>query len=250
MKLHRLSPLVSLSLLSSSVVTFQQRRFFYRRLAPAATTKMSHNGCCHNNSDSEDSAVSSDDDHKRIRLPVLKYGYRTEPLDWDELVDILTVQKDLYKLSRSVEQQLIYEVYKRDLLLQWSCVMDHVLCDKFPNVFEKRFDARIERYAAYPPLQDVAASGAIHMSLVQNDFPYYMVDHIEHWVLWKLGGVCSDSDIDKAKSQLLGSGRFFADELLHWANPPHLKSLPEVDHIHILCRALPTTTNRTAHDEE
>lgn len=52
---------------------------------------------------------------------------------------------------------------------------------------------------------------------------------------WKIGGDCSQDDIVDAelelKSKLGGSCDF-----IHWVNPPHLKSLPEIDHIHILVR--------------
>jgi hypothetical protein len=24
-------------------------------------------------------------------------------------------------------------------------------------------------------------------------------------------------------------------EFMHWINPPHLKSIPDIDHVHILC---------------
>lgn len=192
------------------------------------------------------SSASSDDDHKRIRLPVLKYGYRTEPLDWAELVDIILVQKDLAKMSRSVEQQRDYEVYKRDLLLEWSSVTDCVLCQKFATVFTQRFDAATHRYRANPPLRDIAS---VHTALVKNDFPYFMVPGIEHWVLWKLGGstlCCTDADIQTAKAELrqkITSNTNSTNEdgtnedtipMLCWVNPPHLTSLPEIDHVHIL----------------
>ena len=69
---------------------------------------------------------------------------------------------------------------------------------------------------------------------MKNDFPYYMEDGIEHWILWKLGDSCDDRDIDEAKKELRKKNKFM--EFLHWVNPPHLKSLPAVDHIHILGR--------------
>lgn len=99
-------------------------------------------------------------------------------------MDIITIQKDLAKLSRSVEQQKEYEIYKRDLLRKWRTVTDHVLCSTFPDIFEKRGDAATKLWYSYPPLTDVTT---VAMTLVKNDFPYYMEDGIEHWILWKLG---------------------------------------------------------------
>jgi hypothetical protein len=93
--------------------------------------------------------------------------------------------------------------------------------------------------------------------VLRNDFPYYTAENIHHYVLWKLHGICSDEDIAQAKEdvkqeQELGDyvenddncgGGSSADEnrqavvvdCLHWVNLPHLKSLPDIDHVHILC---------------
>jgi len=230
--LHAYQRLLRLSVLSTSVAF----NSVCQRATLPALTRMNHNCCCGDSSGGEESSAcsSSDDDHKRIRLPILKYGYRTEPLEWDELIDIIHVQQDLAKLSRSVEQQRDYEIYKRDLLQKWISVIDHVLVTKFPDVFEQRFNATMDRYYAYPPLSEAVATGdTTQKVLVENDFPYYNAIGIEHWILWKLGSRCTEEDIDEAKMQLQER---FANDILHWVNPPHLKSLPEIDHVHILGR--------------
>ena len=89
--------------------------------------------------DSDDADDNTPRDvEKRIRLPNLKYGYRTVPLEWEEIV--YAVQHDIALLSRSVTQQQDYEIYKRDLVMgrdnQWQSVLDHVLCTKFPHIFQ------------------------------------------------------------------------------------------------------------------
>jgi len=95
----------------------------------------------------------------------------------------------------------------------------------------------------------------------RNDFPYYFEDGIEHWCLWKLGlhhqaddngdleeeaGV-TEKDIEWARQQLVmdeglslngttitnNKGKII--DMLHWVNPPHLKSVLGIDHAHILC---------------
>jgi Protein of unknown function (DUF3605) len=219
-------------------------------------------------SDGESSVATSsssddddDDSHKGIRLPVLKYGYRTEPLAWDEIVAILTVSDpDLARMSRSVEQQREYEVYRRDLLRTWNSVLDHVLCSKFPALFvpqkNKKKKSKTansnaqdgnadhdddpddleDRWVAHPSLSEIGALGIAETVLVRNDFPYYMEDGIEHWVLWKVGGSCTDAEIEGAKMELSTRRDFGENNVLHWTNPPHLKSLPEIDHVHFLGR--------------
>ncbi len=73
-----------------------------------------------------------------------------------------------------------------------------------------------------------------HRLLAKNDFPYFMEDGIEHWCLWKLGSDdVNESDIQWAKDELKKSGDVL--ETMHWINPVHLKSLPDIDHAHIVC---------------
>jgi len=98
--------------------------------------------------------------------------------------------------------------------------------------------------------------------VVRNDFPYYFEDGIEHWCLWKLGctddanyddndggpedqGEVTEKDIEWAQRQLVLDGnsslnsavrnRGVIVDTLYWVNPPHLKSVPGIDHAHILC---------------
>ena len=174
----------------------------------------------------KDSASSASEDN--IVLPTLKYGYRTEPLEWPELVQIIRVEHNLDKLARNEQQQRAYMIYMRELKKEWKSVMDFVLCSKFD--LEQRTDDASGLWYAHPPVHQVSG---IHSRLVKNDFPYYFQDNIEHWVFWKLGEECSLSDIEHAQQTLqeqLGD----VIDTLHWINPPRLKSLPEVDHAHIL----------------
>ena len=174
-----------------------------------------------------------------IRLPVLAHGYRTVPCGWDELVDIVLHQKDLAKLSRSEEQQYNYELYKQNILLQWDTMTDYVLYTKFPNVFTKVDGTLIDsppqrRWKVHPPIESISTK---QMALVKNDFPYYMDDNIEHWILWKLGGeAINDVDIENAKQDLCTYHNLRENDFIHWVNPVHLKSIPNIEHAHILGR--------------
>ena len=216
---------------------------------------------------------------KRIRLPNLKYGYRTVPLEWDEIV--YAVNYDLARLSRSVTQQRDYEIYKRDLLQreQWQSVLDHVLCTKFPHIFrpitvpvtvdtagvnivsapvveeeeepqqapdDPGSEPQIGRHQqrAHPTLKEALAALALSpattttktTALLRNDFPYYMADGLEHWVLWKLGGPCSGDDVTRAQQELADQHGLDPNYMIHWVNPPQLQSLPAIDHVHIIGR--------------
>jgi Protein of unknown function (DUF3605) len=207
------------------------------------------------NTDHQNETTSS------IILPNVKYGYRTEPLRWGELVDIICVQKDFAKLTRSKEQQCSYEIFKSSILLQWRSITDYVLCTKFPNVFTRKSiiindsdeegNATItrcrQRYIADPPLEYLTNNTTNHQTytaLVKNDFPYYMESGTEHWILWKLGADCtiSDIDIENAREQLCRHLR--KGYIIHWINPPQLKSLPLIEHAHIIGKVTDESVHR------
>lgn len=154
--------------------------------------------------------------------------YRVKPLEWSELVNIIR-EGNLHLLSRSIEQETEYQIYRKNLKATWISVYDHILCSKFN--FERHEDANGLFYA-YPPLSEAKS---VQTAVLRNDFPYYLAERIEHWILWKLGGDCDDQDIEDAKRQIqheLGD----VDDFLQWINPPHLKSLPDIDHVHLLCK--------------
>ena len=167
-------------------------------------------------------------------MPTHPHGYRIFPFDWKELQDI--VPRDLSLLCRSVEHQYQYEAYKLYLKKEWASVNDHILCSKFG--VPAKVDVETGLRKAMDP--DKLPRDFPKLSLLPNEFPYYVQEPIQHWVLWKLGDLCGDGDVEWAKNELkerLGTIHSF----IHWINPPHLKSIPDVDHVHILC--LPENEN-------
>ena len=207
---------------------------------PATTTRTTTN---------TEYRIHDDDDEtkKRIFVTNPKHGFRIVPFAWKELQQICDEDHggDLSKLSRSVPEQYKYTLYRHDLESTWKSITDHILCSKF------NFDSRVEvetglRYA-HPSLSKVLS--VIEMdddddetneynnkiAVLPNDFPYFVDENIEHWVLWKLGkDSCSEQEIDQAK-KMIQLQRPTVIDFIHWTNPPHLKSIPEIDHVHILC---------------
>jgi hypothetical protein len=118
---------------------------------------------------------NEEDEECAIKLPVLQYGYRTTRASWSDLESIVA-SKDLARLSRSRQQQTEYERYKQNILKTWKSLLDYMLCEKFHHVVEmdessgKKY-ARADRH-----------HGHIR-KLLPNDFPYYMHETIEHWIL-------------------------------------------------------------------
>ncbi len=168
--------------------------------------------------------VHSDD----IVLPPLKYGYCETPLLWKEIQQIVLVEQNFDRLTRSASQQREYEMSKRAIQKEWTSMLDYVLCTKFDLPFE--LNKGLKR--AVRSREDDEASP--RTALVRNDFPYCFEASVQHWILWKLGGTCTDDDILEAKNELLLKSQPPIQDLLHWVNPPRLQSLPGIDHVHIL----------------
>mmetsp|Transcript_8382 Transcript_8382/g.12125 ORF Transcript_8382/g.12125 Transcript_8382/m.12125 type:complete len:139 (+) Transcript_8382:202-618(+) len=127
-------------------------------------------------------------------------------------------------------------VYRKELLKEWKSVYDHILVSKFglqqrkiDNPNDKHTNATL--WEAFPPLSEI---NQIKKALKPNDFPYYTAEGIEHWCLWKLCADVEDEEIDQAKQELQEMHGDIVS-FLSWRNPPHLKSLPDIDHIHIMC---------------
>ena len=193
-------------------------------LVPSTTAWMSA-------SNSNDSSDGKFDD---VVIPHREHGYATKPLSWDDLVQIIQVEENLAKLSRSLPQERVYQRYRKNLLNEYQSVYDHILISKFN--FERRKDKETGRIVAYPPLSEF--DGTVQTTLVPNDFPYCTEDNIEHWILWQLGREISHQDVDSAMLDLRRKLVNVVD-ILYWRNPPHLKSLPDIDHVHFLCKRKP-----------
>lgn len=100
---YRLSVFSYLIIMLFSISTTVRASFFGKRSLVAAFMSPSgdHPSAC------ED-----------IELPQREYGYAKEPFTWPHLVDIIA-EPNLAKLSRSVDQERQYQIYRRELLKEW-----------------------------------------------------------------------------------------------------------------------------------
>jgi hypothetical protein len=195
-------------------------------------------------------------------LPRLKYGYATTRLCWEELKHAIEILHDFDRLRRNESEQMTYEVFKSQLTSRWRSLTDYILSTKFhkPVICDSQTGLLSVDLST-----DIAATTSqdSQLEISLNDFPYYLAQDIVHYILWKLGGgEITDNEIQQAKDRLLGSDTICLHNLkcdierskdigelehvvhtpstitdmLHWRNPPHLQSLPDIDHVHILVR--------------
>ena len=159
------------------------------------------------------------------------------PFSWDELVEIIpdssSVTKDYSKLDilyRSDEVERRYVFHRKEVQANWVTIYDHILWSKFKDSFQ-RLRNEDGKWYVYPKLEDVTT---VQTVLVPNEFPYFVEEGIKHYVLWKIAEEIRNADMEAARLQLQKS--LGASEILHWINPPHLRSLPGIHHVQFLFR--------------
>ena len=151
--------------------------------------------------------------------------YRREALSWRDLELVIRLGR-LELLGRSHAQQQEYRDFNAGLLQSWASAADYLLCSKF-GLPETVLTTGLR--AAVRP-EDFR-----RVVLLRNDFPYHFEESIEHFVLWKCGPESlTAAEIEEARGRLVGELGFA--ETLFYVNPPHLKSILEIDHAHIIAR--------------
>ena len=148
-----------------------------------------------------------------------------------------------------------------------------MVIDKFGTKFgfEKVLCDETARFRASPSLAEASKhtidNQMTYLRLVLNDYPYDIAEGIEHWCLWKIGGKSKTEGIlrkelswaanelqslhaDKNSGSSCvvdkdGVSSFYeldssetapssVSDMLYWVNPPHLQSMPEIQHAHML----------------
>ncbi|KAL3942032.1 MAG: hypothetical protein SGARI_000401 [Bacillariaceae sp.] len=190
--------------------------------------------------DDKDTADLLEPENTTVGLPFREFGYRTKPFTWEELHQIIVIDKDLARLSRSVDEERRYKQEREARLKEYVTIYDHILHSVFQ--FERKRDAASGKWKAVPPPTDDNRLKSNYTTLVKNDYPYFIESDIEHWVLWKLQSEISEEDVIAAIEELKARNGGGNLDVIWWENPPSLKSLPDINHIHILA----TSNNRTS----
>ncbi|KAL3815473.1 hypothetical protein ACHAXA_000710 [Cyclostephanos tholiformis] len=206
--------------------------------------------------------------------PKIIDNLRDTPLSWLELKPIILSADpgEIQKLARSPEVCGAYRAFRERNNCEWASIYDYLLCDKFGFEWAWEDDCQVEtgvvggdgrssdardvrrrKKRSMPTFREYLSDQRTRemegkLKLCVNDFPYYYSPGVQHWILWKLGGMITSDEIANAKSEILresgrreeeGSALSDHEIFLHWVNPPHLKSLPGIDHVHILFNGLP-----------
>ncbi|KAJ2552419.1 hypothetical protein EV175_003321 [Coemansia sp. RSA 1933] len=88
----------------------------------------------------------------------------------------------------------------------------------------------------------LADAGAQYL-MIPNDYPYALPENTQHYILWSkpvlTSGTVPDAEvkalIEVKLDKTIGAGKY---EWVWFVNPPHLQSIPEVVHGHLIAHEL------------
>jgi hypothetical protein len=131
-------------------------------------------------------------------------------------------------LGRSPSQHRTYLDFLTVIKGNFATVADFVLANRIGMPTE--FNGSHKKYVPRPFNSTYIGKSY----LLLNDFPYNVTDDVFHFCLWKIDDVVTDDDIQIGIEKLKSLPRGDTFKFLSYINPPHLKSIPDIDHAHII----------------
>ncbi|KAJ1908573.1 hypothetical protein GGI09_002158 [Coemansia sp. S100] len=140
---------------------------------------------------------------------------------WDE-VRLIVAAERLDLLGRTAEKERIYGEYMDQLRQEYGSVAAYVLQTKLASF--------------------MADSSRVYL-IIPNDFPYALGADMSHFIVWSkqklTGGTVPDLFIKQTivayLGELIGEGKY---EWTWFVNPPHLQSIPDAAHGHLIVKTL------------
>lgn len=120
-----------------------------------------------------------------------------------------TIQRHRHKLTRHPDVLEAYQDFKSQLAARGRSLEDHMKSTV---------------------LKDGRVRGPV---LVPNEFPYWVADGIQHWVLWSAAGPLSAAEVRTAITEQRPA---WAAEAFWFENPPAAKTIPGIWHVHVFLR--------------
>ncbi|KAJ1840588.1 hypothetical protein LPJ57_010539 [Coemansia sp. RSA 486] len=143
------------------------------------------------------------------------------PYTWDE-VKLVVAAERLDLLGRTVDKELAYREDMKKVREEYGSVLNYV---------------RKVKLAAF-----IRDTNSGHL-VIPNDYPYALPENTLHYIVWSkealTEGTVPDPDIQCLFEQRLDKD--IGPESYEWiwfVNPPHLQSIPEVNHGHLIVRKL------------
>jgi hypothetical protein len=151
-----------------------------------------------------------------------------QPIEWEDLIKwIDNGQKTL--LWRDEQGAQRYIEHQKLVSKDYRSINDFIRIHYLQ--WDIHFDQSIQKRIAVRGLQSIKEP-----LLTPNDFPYYLVPNIQHWLIW-----CDPkpAKIEQIIEQILNK-KFPCEKFdrLSFVNPPSLRSVSDVFHAHVFTREI------------
>ncbi|KAJ2818491.1 hypothetical protein GGI24_005082 [Coemansia furcata] len=170
--------------------------------------------------DKASEAAASEDSHKGGR------EWIRHPVSWPQFKQYVDAQ-NLEPLGRSLETHTTYEIAMAAKRKEYGSVAKYLTTHVLPEFIASTTALGFDPHSAL-------ASDDFH--LLVNDFPYYLGDGVEHWVLWcrkRLSpGFAAPAAAIEAIRVKFGSGV----EWRYFVNPVAKQSVPQLSHAHVFVK--------------
>ncbi|KAJ3327741.1 hypothetical protein HDU76_011221 [Blyttiomyces sp. JEL0837] len=189
-------------------------------------------------------------------------------LKWDEIRSIVA-NGEFEKFSRTAEVTASYGEWRVKVAQEFVSIPDYIKIEVLGFPFEMAPDGdgkgngngkgklravgdfstpglkdrnqtfhvlHLGKETRYPHIDEDEDQGVLR----PNDFPYATdaSQQIQHMVLWSIG----EHELDPAEVEAILRSKIPGHEFIYFINPPHRKTIPEINHYHVFSRPLTLTS--------
>lgn len=158
--------------------------------------------------------------------------FLSEPMSFDTLCEIINTNR-LDLLGRSREQHHRYIQFIAETNVEWDSIADYILCNRFGLPLDST-PGNTDKKRALRPFGNQYIG---QLYLLENEFPYHFDPRMTHYCLWKVAGVVSIEEIENTIAEIHARSIALDNpplQITFYVNPPNLRSIPEIDHAHII----------------
>ncbi|KAJ2271523.1 hypothetical protein EV176_003958 [Coemansia sp. RSA 451] len=148
------------------------------------------------------------------------------PVAWPQFKQLVDA-KDLQPLGRSFPMQITYEQHKVRMERRFGSIAtyltNHVLADLIAETNAPGFD----------PHAPLKVSDFVFRA---NDFPYFLGDDVEHWVMWCKKRLEPGFEPPTPAIDAIEARFGCSVEWRYFVNPVHRQSVPQLSHAHVFIK--------------
>ncbi|KAI0102213.1 hypothetical protein GGR51DRAFT_298564 [Nemania sp. FL0031] len=170
----------------------------------------------------------------------LRTNWEVPSITWDELIDIVDANQHIH-LQRGPSQLQRYEAWSSDTRTKYGSVTTYLLTQLLPKVWGTQ--------PPFSPTSTIPFQDPSDYRVLLNDWPHGFPSNVTQLVIWTRTPIPTESDggdMTPASREIIESfvQRYFRDrlvggtqdQLVWFRNWGDTRSVPSIDHIHVLVR--------------